>query len=184
MCLHICRPVYLFLTIFSEPYTEIMGDSPGSTLYIDIRLESFLNYLCWVEYSWEVRLYHFHMRNLFWYEVCNSLKHMDNVSFQCWISKIEIVECAFQHGFKMCEIYNFEVAKNMCKIYNFEVANKTKCVKYIILRLQIKFPRSVLNLTCIVHSPEVPAAIFWKHNGQVFFRLSYHIFTFSIICYI
>jgi len=27
--------------------------------------------------------------------------------------------------------------------------------------------RSVLNLTCIVHSPEVPAAIFWKHNGQL-----------------
>ena len=49
------------------------------------------------------------------------------------------------------------------KMYNIEAANK--------------FPRSVLNLTCIVHSPEVPAAIFWKHNGQVFFRLSYHIFT-------
>ena len=110
MCLHICRVVYLFLTIFSEPYTEIMGDSPGSTLYIDIRLESFLNYLCWVEYSWEVRLYHFHMRNLFWDEVCISLKHMDNVSFQCWISQIEIVECAFQRGFKMCKIYNFVVA--------------------------------------------------------------------------
>ena len=31
----------------------------------------------------------------------------------------------------------------------------------------------MLNLTCIVHSPEVPAAIFWKHNGQVFFLLSY-----------
>ena len=88
---------------------------------------------------------------------------------QCWISQIEIVECAFQLGFKMC------------KIYNFEVANKTKCVKYINLRLQIKFPRSVLNLTCIVHSPEVPAAIFWKHNGQVFFLLSYHIFTFLIL---
>ena len=27
--------------------------------------------------------------------------------------------------------------------------------------------RSVLNLTCVVHSPEVPAAIFWKHDGQV-----------------
>ena len=53
VCLHICRVVYLFLTIFSEPYTEIMGDSPGSTLYIDIRLESFLNYLCWVEYFWD-----------------------------------------------------------------------------------------------------------------------------------
>ena len=104
------------------------------------------------------------MRNLF----CISLKHMDNVSFQCWMSQIEIVECALQRGFKMC------------KIYNFEVANKTKCVKYIVLRLQIKFPRSVLNLTCIVHSPEVPAAIFWKHNGQVFFLLSYHIFTFFI----
>ena len=38
----------------------------------------------------------------------------------------------------------------------------------------------MLNLTCIVHSPEVPAAIFWKHNGQVFFLLSYHIFTFLI----
>ena len=49
------------------------------------------------------------------------------------------------------------------RIYNIEAANK--------------LPRSVLNLTCIVHSPEVPAAIFWKHNGQVFFRFSYHIFT-------
>ena len=48
VCLHICRVVYLFITIFSEPYTEIMGDSPGSTLYIDIRLESFWYYLCWV----------------------------------------------------------------------------------------------------------------------------------------
>ena len=28
-------------------------------------------------------------------------------------------------------------------------------------------PRSVLNLTCAVYSPEVPAAIFWKHNGKV-----------------
>ena len=28
--------------------------------------------------------------------------------------------------------------------------------------------RSVLNLTCVVYSPEVPAAIFWKHNGKVF----------------
>lgn len=27
--------------------------------------------------------------------------------------------------------------------------------------------RSVLNLTCVVHSPEVPAAIFWKHDGQL-----------------
>ena len=27
--------------------------------------------------------------------------------------------------------------------------------------------RSVLNLTCAVYSPEVPAAIFWKHNGKV-----------------
>lgn len=27
--------------------------------------------------------------------------------------------------------------------------------------------RSVLNLTCIVHSPEVPAAIFWKHDGKL-----------------
>ena len=27
--------------------------------------------------------------------------------------------------------------------------------------------RSVLNLTCVVYSPEVPAAIFWKHNGKV-----------------
>ena len=53
------------------------------------------------------------------------------------------------------------------KMYNIEAANK--------------FPRSVLNLTCIVHSPEVPAAIFWKHNGQVFFRLSYHIFTVLIL---
>ena len=53
VCLHICRVVYLFLTIFSEPYTEIMGDSPGSTLYIDIRLEFFLNHLCWVEYFWD-----------------------------------------------------------------------------------------------------------------------------------
>ena len=26
---------------------------------------------------------------------------------------------------------------------------------------------SVLNLTCVIHSPEVPAAIFWKHNGKV-----------------
>ena len=29
--------------------------------------------------------------------------------------------------------------------------------------------RSVLNLTCAVYSPEVPAAIFWKHNGKVKF---------------
>jgi hypothetical protein len=29
--------------------------------------------------------------------------------------------------------------------------------------------RSVLNLTCVVYSPEVPAAIFWKHNGKVRF---------------
>ena len=29
--------------------------------------------------------------------------------------------------------------------------------------------RSVLNLTCAVYSPEVPAAIFWKHNGKVIF---------------
>jgi len=27
--------------------------------------------------------------------------------------------------------------------------------------------RSVLNLTCAVYSPEVPAAIFWKHNGKL-----------------
>jgi len=27
--------------------------------------------------------------------------------------------------------------------------------------------RSVLNLTCVVYSPEVPAAIFWKHNGKL-----------------
>lgn len=27
--------------------------------------------------------------------------------------------------------------------------------------------RSVLNLTCAVFSPEIPAAIFWKHNGKV-----------------
>ena len=27
--------------------------------------------------------------------------------------------------------------------------------------------RSVLNLTCAVYSPEIPAAIFWKHNGKV-----------------
>lgn len=27
--------------------------------------------------------------------------------------------------------------------------------------------RSVLNLTCAVFSPEVPAAIFWKHNGKL-----------------
>ena len=27
--------------------------------------------------------------------------------------------------------------------------------------------RSILNLTCVVYSPEVPAAIFWKHNGKV-----------------
>ena len=56
----------------------------------------------------------------------------------------------------------------------------------------MKFPRSVLNLTCIVHSPEVPAAIFWKHNGQVLqhvFRLLetkhcpdkyFHLFHFDI----
>ena len=27
--------------------------------------------------------------------------------------------------------------------------------------------QSVLNLTCVVFSPEVPTAIFWKHNGKV-----------------
>lgn len=27
--------------------------------------------------------------------------------------------------------------------------------------------RSVLNLTCAVFSPEIPAAIFWKHNGKL-----------------
>lgn len=27
--------------------------------------------------------------------------------------------------------------------------------------------RSILNLTCVVYSPEVPAAIFWKHNGKL-----------------
>ena len=73
------------------------------------------------------------------------------------------------------------VGYHKLKLWNVPSSLASKCVKYINLRLQIKFPRSVLNLTCIVHSPEVPAAIFWKHNGQVFFLLSYHIFTFLIL---
>ena len=35
----------MYPPIFSEPYTEILGDSPGSTLYIDIR---FVNMICWL----------------------------------------------------------------------------------------------------------------------------------------
>ena len=56
------------------------------------------------------------MRNLFWDEVCISLKHMDNLPIQCWISQIEIVECAFQLGFIMCKIYNFEAANKISQV--------------------------------------------------------------------
>ena len=41
---------------------------------------------------------------------------MDNVSFQCWMSQIEIVECALQRGFKMCKIYNFEAASKISQV--------------------------------------------------------------------